>query len=87
VGCSRDARFNPTGFGWEPIDTAPIDKDVTVLVTDGVSEHRIPYPCRLTTASGAERYGRPPSFTIVKITPANMMVSPKTTFQIIDASR
>jgi hypothetical protein len=45
-------RHSPDGFDWEPIDTAPIDKDVTVLVTDGVSEYRIPYRCRLTVAFG-----------------------------------
>ena len=30
--------------GWEPLDSAPMDKDVTLLVTDGLSE---PYPLKL----------------------------------------
>jgi hypothetical protein len=25
-------------FGWQPIDTAPIDKDVMLIVTDGQGE-------------------------------------------------
>jgi hypothetical protein len=25
-------------FGWQPIDTAPIDKDVALIVTDGQGE-------------------------------------------------
>jgi hypothetical protein len=25
-------------FGWQPIDTAPIDKDVMLIVTDGHGE-------------------------------------------------
>ena len=32
-------------FGWQPIDTAPIDKDVMLIVTDGQGE-----PFRLTAA-------------------------------------
>jgi hypothetical protein len=46
------APLSSAGFSWEPINTAPIDEDVTVLVTDGASEYRIPLPCRLTAASG-----------------------------------
>jgi hypothetical protein len=26
------------GIGWKPIDTAPIDQDVTLIVTDGRGE-------------------------------------------------
>jgi hypothetical protein len=47
---SRDAQ--KTLPAREAIDTAPIDKDVLVLVTDGASEYRISYPCRLTKALG-----------------------------------
>jgi hypothetical protein len=37
---------------WRLIDTAPMDQDVTLLVTDGRGEpYCIPYPCKLT-ASG-----------------------------------
>jgi hypothetical protein len=47
---SRDAQ--KTLPAREAIDTAPIDKNVLVLVTDGASEYRIPYPCWLTKALG-----------------------------------
>ena len=39
-------------IGWNPIDTAPLDEDVVVQVTDGRGEpYRLLYPCKLT-ASG-----------------------------------
>jgi hypothetical protein len=39
-------------YGWNPIDTAPFDEDVTLEVTDGRgAPYRLPNPCRLT-ASG-----------------------------------
>jgi hypothetical protein len=38
-------------FGWRPIDTAPFDEDVALLVTDAQSEpYELKYPCRLTAA-------------------------------------
>jgi hypothetical protein len=38
-------------FGWQPIDTAPIDKDVMLIVTDGHGEpYAIFKPLRLTAA-------------------------------------
>jgi hypothetical protein len=38
------------GFDWQPIDTAPFDEDVTLLVTDGRGDpYRIPYPCKLNS--------------------------------------
>jgi hypothetical protein len=57
-------------LGWQPIDTAPIDKDVMLIVTDG---HGEPYavfkPFRLTAAgwvssekerrSRSRQFGRP----------------------------
>jgi hypothetical protein len=46
------APLSSAGFSWEPINTAPVDEDVTVLVTDGASEYRVPFPCRLTADSG-----------------------------------
>jgi hypothetical protein len=40
---------------WNPIETAPLDKDVTLEVTDGRgAPYRLPNPCR-RTASGRER--------------------------------
>jgi hypothetical protein len=38
--------------GWKPIDTAPLEVDVMLQVSDGQGEpYRLPNPCRLT-ASG-----------------------------------
>jgi hypothetical protein len=47
-------------YGWQPIDNAPLDKidnapldkDVSFIATDGRGSepHRLPYPCRHTTA-------------------------------------
>ena len=37
--------------GWRLIDTAPVDQDVMLLVTDGRGEpYPMPYPCKLTAA-------------------------------------
>ena len=36
---------------WRLIDTAPLDQDLTLLVTDGWGEpYPIPYPCKHTAA-------------------------------------
>jgi len=36
---------------WRLIDTAPVDQDVMLLVTDGRGEpYPMPYPCKLTAA-------------------------------------
>jgi hypothetical protein len=38
---------------WQLIDIAPLDQDVTLLVTDGRGEpYRIPYPCKRTAGAG-----------------------------------
>jgi hypothetical protein len=38
-------------FGWKPIDTAPFDKDVSLMVTDGQGEpYALNWPCRRTAA-------------------------------------
>jgi hypothetical protein len=38
--------------GWQPIDSAPLDEDVSLMVTDGRGgePYRLPYPCRHTAA-------------------------------------
>jgi hypothetical protein len=37
--------------GWNPIETAPLDKDVTLEVTDGRgAPYRLPKPCRRTAS-------------------------------------
>jgi hypothetical protein len=39
-------------FGWQPIDTAPIDKDVMLIVTDGQGElYAVYMPFKLTAAA------------------------------------
>jgi hypothetical protein len=41
-------------FGWQPIDTAPIDKDVMLIVTDGHGEpYAIFRPFRLRRPGGS----------------------------------
>jgi hypothetical protein len=45
-------RVLENNFGWNPIETAPLDEDVGLEVTDGLgARYRLPYRCRLT-ASG-----------------------------------
>ena len=38
--------------GWQAIDSAPLDEDVSLMVTDGRGgePYRLPYPCRNTAA-------------------------------------
>jgi hypothetical protein len=44
-------RVLPKTFGWNPIETAPSDEDVSLEVTDGQgAPYRLPYRCGLTTA-------------------------------------
>jgi hypothetical protein len=39
--------------GWWPVDTAPLDEAVELLAADSRGEpYVIPYPCKLTAASG-----------------------------------
>src|SRR5262249_6284326 len=39
--------------GWQPIDSAPADEEVELLIADGRGDpYRIPYPCKWTAASG-----------------------------------
>jgi hypothetical protein len=48
-GAMRVAQVN---YGWNPIESAPLDEDVTLQVTDGRGgPYTLPGPCRLT-ASG-----------------------------------
>jgi hypothetical protein len=35
-------------FGWKPIDTAPLDQDVALIVTDGGEPYVIHSPFKLT---------------------------------------
>jgi hypothetical protein len=37
-------------FGWKPIDTAPIDQDVGLVVTDGGEPYALHSPFKLTAA-------------------------------------
>ena len=42
-------------FGWQPIDTAPIDKDVMLFVTDGRGEPYAVYKWPAGSALARER--------------------------------
>jgi hypothetical protein len=45
-------RVLENNYGWNPVETAPLEKDVTLEVTDGRgTPYRLPNPCR-RTASG-----------------------------------
>ena len=49
---------------WKPIDTAPLDQAVTLLVTDGRGEpYPIPYPCKRTAAGWVSSEGTPLAVT------------------------
>jgi hypothetical protein len=37
-------------FGWKPIDTAPLDQDVALMVTDGGKPYLLNGPFKLTAA-------------------------------------
>ena len=38
-------------FGWRAIETAPLDEDEALLVTEGLSEpYELKYPCKRTDA-------------------------------------
>ena len=55
-------------YDWLPIDTAPWEVDVTLLVTDGRGEpYRIPYPCKLTAAGWVNS----PKGLLLEVTPMN----------------
>jgi hypothetical protein len=58
-------------FGWRPIDTAPFDQDLALLVTDGQSEpYELKYPCSLTAAGWVSSgKGTPLAVTPVKWKP------------------
>ena len=48
-------------YGWKPIDSAPLDEDVTLLVTDGRGRsYRLPNPCRLTASGWVSSSKRTP---------------------------
>ena len=57
--------------GWLSIDSAPLDKDVALLVTDGPSEpYQLKLPCRRTAAGWvSSSRGTPLAVTPVKWKP------------------
>jgi hypothetical protein len=64
-------RVLENNYGWNPIESAPLDKDVTLEVTDGRgARYRLPNPCR-RTASGwvSSSKGTPLAVTPVKWKP------------------
>jgi hypothetical protein len=64
-------RVLESNYGWNPIETAPLDEDVTLEVTDGRgAPYRLPYRCR-RTASGwvSSSKGTPLAVTPVRWKP------------------
>jgi hypothetical protein len=47
---ARLTRMFSERFGWKPIDTAPIDQDVALVVTDGGEPYALHSPFKLTAA-------------------------------------
>src|SRR3984885_13851356 len=49
-------RVLPNNFGWNPIETAPLDEDVSLEVTDRQgSRYRLPYRCSSPRPAGSAR--------------------------------
>jgi hypothetical protein len=44
---------------WEPIETAPLDEDVLLLVADNIGEYELPWPCKLTANGWVSQMGGP----------------------------
>jgi hypothetical protein len=59
--------------GWQSLDSAPVDEDVTLLVIDGASEpYQLKAPSRLTEAGWvSSAKGTPLAVTPVKWKPYN----------------
>jgi hypothetical protein len=52
--------------GWQPIETAPIDTDVRVFVTDGIGD---PYALPFTARRTAEGWVSSTKATVLSVTP------------------
>jgi hypothetical protein len=48
LGLRHAAPMFSAGFGWRPIETAPIDQDVSLIVTDGGEPYVAVGPFKLT---------------------------------------
>jgi hypothetical protein len=68
---SGKMRVLENNFGWNPIESAPLDEDVTLEVTDGRgARYRLPYLCRLTPSGRiSSSKGTPLAVTPVKWKP------------------
>jgi hypothetical protein len=55
-------------YGWQPIESAPLDVDVRLTVSDGRGDpYRLPYPCRRTAAGWvSSKTGSPLAVTPLK---------------------
>ena len=64
-------RLTQDTAGWRPLDSAPVDKDVALLVVDGASEpYQLKLPSRLTAAGWvSSAKGTPLAVTPVKWKP------------------
>jgi hypothetical protein len=72
-------RAPQVNYGWNPIETAPFDEDVTLQVTEGRSgPYMLPNPCRLTTSGWvSSSKGTPLAVTPVKWRPCNLRQAPR----------
>jgi hypothetical protein len=61
----------PRDFGWNPIETAPLDEDIVLQVTDGGrGPYTLQWPCRQTAAGWINsRKGNPLAVTPVRWRP------------------
>jgi hypothetical protein len=64
-------RVLENNYGWNPIETAPLDKGVTLEVTDGRgTPYRLPNPCRRTASAWvSSSKGTPQAVTPVRWKP------------------
>jgi hypothetical protein len=57
---------------WRLIETAPLDQDVTLLVSDGQGgPYQVPFPCKLTPAGWVNSKGTPLAVTPLQWRPYN----------------
>jgi hypothetical protein len=69
MGLSR-ARRTALQPNWSPIESAPLDEDVILLVTDGRGEpYTLPNPSRLTASGWVSSSKGKPTVTPVKWRP------------------
>ena len=60
-------RFFTDQTGWSGIDTAPLNENVMLIVTDGRGDpYTLPHPCKRTAAGWVSSKGTPLAVTPIK---------------------